>query len=356
MIAQGLPGDEPAAKRDGAKARPARAPLVEAVALAKRFTARARGGRSSGSGARRASDAVVHALDEVTLGVDAREIVGVVGESGCGKSTLARIVCGLSEPSGGSVRYRGAEVENLRGADRMRYTLAVQMVFQNPFAALNPRHRVSRIVGESLAAHRLVPAAEREARVIEQLARVGLPAESRDRYPHQFSGGQRQRIGIARALAVNPEVLVCDEVVSALDVSIQAQILNLLLELRESLGLGALFISHDLGVIRYLCDRVAVMYLGRIVEEAPAREFFARPAQPYSIALLSELPSIGAGKRRFEPIRGEIPSPIDPPAGCHFHPRCPHASARCRVEQPVLREIAPGHRVACHLHDRTRSP
>ena len=327
------------------------APIVEVSALEKRFTARARLGLLRARRAERNAGAGVRALDGVTLRVDARQIVGVVGESGCGKSTLARIVCGLSAPSAGSIRYRGEDVDGLDAATRLRYTLAVQMVFQNPFAALNPRHRVSRIVGEAPVAHGLIPASEREARVIEQLARVGMPAESRDRYPHQFSGGQRQRIGIARALAVNPEILVCDEVVSALDVSIQAQILNLLLELRDSLGLGAMFISHDLGVIRYLCDRVAVMYLGAIVEEAPARTFFAQPAHPYSTALLAELPDLAAGKRRFQPIRGELPSPLDPPAGCAFHPRCPHAMDRCRVERPLLREIAPGHRVACHLHD-----
>ncbi|MCC7041351.1 MAG: ATP-binding cassette domain-containing protein [Burkholderiales bacterium] len=323
-------------------------PILEAHALEKRFAVR----RHRDPRARRSAATSVLALDGVTLHVDAHEIVGVVGESGCGKSTLARIVCGLSTASGGSVRYRGEDVGSLDKAKRLRYTLAVQMVFQNPFAALNPRHRVSRIVGEALMVHGLVPAKEHEACVVDQLARVGLPADSRDRYPHQFSGGQRQRIGIARALAVNPEVLVCDEVVSALDVSIQAQILNLLLDLRASLGLGSMFISHDLGVIRYLCDRIAVMYLGRIVEEAPARTFFSQPAHPYAVALLAELPAPVAGKRRFEPIRGEIPSPIDPPAGCHFHPRCPHAFDRCRVEQPVLREIAPGHRAACHLHDR----
>jgi len=326
-------------------------PLLEARALEKRFAARRRLGGPRAWRTPFAGASKVRALDGVTLRVDAREIVGVVGESGCGKSTLARIACGLSAPSAGSVHFRGEDVGRLDRARRLRYTLAVQMVFQDPFAALNPRHRVSRIVGEAPATHGLVPPAERESHVIEQLERVGLSADSRDRYPHQFSGGQRQRIGIARALAVSPQVLVCDEVVSALDVSIQAQILNLLLDLRDALGLGAMFISHDLGVIRYLCDRVAVMYLGRIVEEAPARTFFAGPAHPYASALLAELPAAGAGKRRFQPIQGEIPSPIDPPGGCHFHPRCPYATERCRVESPALREIAPGHRVACHLHD-----
>ncbi len=327
------------------------APVLEVRSLDKHFAIRRRGGgwrgRPHAGGA-----TVLRALDGVTLHVDAREIVGIVGESGCGKSTLARIICGLAAPSAGEVLYRGEAVDRFDAAKRLHYTLGVQMVFQNPFAALNPRHRVARIVGEALAAHRLVAASARDSRVIEQLARVGLAADSRHRYPHQFSGGQRQRIGLARALAVSPEVLVCDEVVSALDVSIQAQILNLLLDLRESLGLGSMFISHDLGVIRYLCDRVAVMYLGRIVEEAPAREFFAGPGHPYATGLLAELPTASVGKRRFEPIRGEIPSPIDPPTGCHFHPRCPHATERCRAEQPLLREIAPRHRVACHLHDR----
>jgi peptide/nickel transport system ATP-binding protein len=327
-------------------------PIVEARSIDKRFAVRR--AAASNRWPRRGTDATtLPALAGVDLRIDHGEIVGVVGESGCGKSTLARIVSGLSAPSAGSVRYRGRDLGDLDAAARMRYTLAVQMIFQNPFAALNPRHRVSRIVGEAPVVHGLVTAAGRDACVSAQLERVGLPTDCADRYPHQFSGGQRQRIGIARALAVNPEILVCDEVVSALDVSVQAQILNLFLDLRDSLGLGAMFISHDLGVVRYLCDRVALMYLGRIVEEAPARVFFAGPAHPYGVGLLAELPAANAGKRRFMAIKGEIPSPLDPPAGCHFHPRCPHALARCREETPALREIAPGHRVACHLHDET---
>jgi peptide/nickel transport system ATP-binding protein len=265
---------------------------------------------------------------------------------------LARIVAGLAQPSAGGILYEGQVVTSFDRTQRLHYTRAVQMVFQNPFAALNPRHRISKVIGEAPIVHGLIPAAQRREWVAAQLARVGLAAEYSDRFPHQFSGGQRQRIGIARALAVNPKILVCDEVVSALDVSIQAQILNLLLDLRAESGLTCLFISHDLGVIRYLCDQVAVMYLGKIVEEAPAREFFARPLHPYSQGLLAELPVAGAGKRRYAPIRGEIPSPIDPPSGCHFHPRCPFATDRCRRETPQLQEVAPGRRAACHLLDR----
>ena len=280
---------------------------------------------------------VVHAVDRVSFSVAKGEVVGLVGESGCGKSTLGRLACGLYEPSEGEVAFAGAR-------------RAIQMIFQDPFASLNPRMRVEEIVGEAPRVHGLVPRAEIPDYVASMLDRVGLDASYSRRFPHQFSGGQRARIGIARALAVKPEFLVCDEAVAALDVSIQAQVLNLFMDLRTSLGLTYLFISHDLGVVRHLSDRVVVMYLGRVVEIAAPKELFAAPNHPYTQALLAEVPRIDRRRRDYVPIRGEIPSPMAPPPGCHFHPRCPHASARCVAEAPALREIAPGRLSACHLN------
>jgi peptide/nickel transport system ATP-binding protein len=272
-----------------------------------------------------------------------------VGESGCGKSTLARVVAGLHAPSAGEVLWEGRRLQDLDAAARQAARLQVQMIFQDPFASLNPRLRVLDLVGEAPVVHGLVPAAQRREWVGEQLRRVGLDPALADRFPHQFSGGQRARVGIARALAVKPRFLICDEAVAALDVSIQAQVLNLFMELRQTLALTYLFISHDLGVVRHLCDRVVIMYLGRVVETAPAVEFFERPRHPYAQALLAEVPRLEARRKDFVAITGEIPSPLDPPPGCHFHPRCPHATARCRQEVPLLREITPGWWSACHL-------
>jgi peptide/nickel transport system ATP-binding protein len=286
----------------------------------------------------------VHAVDGVSFEVGKGEVVGLVGESGCGKSTVGRLACGLLEPSAGTVRYKDADV---RGVP----VRTVQMIFQDPFASLNPRMRVEDIVGEAPRVHGLVPEKEIGNYVAEMLGQVGLDASYRRRYPHQFSGGQRARIGIARALAVKPDLLICDEAVAALDVSIQAQVLNLFMDLREKFGLTYLFISHDLGVVRHLARRVVVMYLGRVVEIAPADELYARPNHPYTQALLAEVPRLDRRRRDFVPIKGEIPSPLAPPAGCHFHPRCPHAMARCANEIPVLRGIAPGRLSACHLND-----
>jgi peptide/nickel transport system ATP-binding protein len=232
-----------------------------------------------------------------------------------------------------------------------RVQLAIQMIFQDPYAALNPRMRVQDIVGEAPVVHGLVAADAQRDYVAEILGRVGLDPALMRRFPHQFSGGQRARIGIARALAVRPEFLVCDEAVAALDVSIQAQVLNLFISLRERLGLTYLFISHDLGVVRHLSDRVAIMYLGRVVETAPTAAIYATPNHPYTQALLAEVPRLDVRRKHFAAIRGEIPSPLAPPPGCHFHPRCPHAMPRCKIEQPVLREVAPGRRSACHLND-----
>jgi oligopeptide/dipeptide ABC transporter ATP-binding protein len=294
---------------------------------------------------------VVHAVDSVDLRVDEGEVVGLVGESGCGKSTLGRIVAGIYPPSNGTVLFRGKPIEELSGAARREADLKVQMIFQDPMSSLNPRMRVVQIVGEAPVVHGLVSRSEQDGYVDGLLARVGLDPSYKTRYPHQFSGGQRARIGIARALAVRPDFLVCDESVAALDVSIQAQVLNLFMELRRALKLTYLFISHDLGVVEHLSDRVAIMYLGRIVEEAPTVELFRAPNHPYTQALLANVPRLEARRQRFAPIKGEIPSPLDRPTGCHFHPRCPFAMPRCRIEAPALKPIASGWRSACHLND-----
>jgi peptide/nickel transport system ATP-binding protein len=280
-----------------------------------------------------------------------REVVGLVGESGCGKSTLGRIVVGLYEPSDGTVLLKGRDRAGLTRDARRAAQLTAQLIFQDPFASLNPRLKVREIVGEAPRVHGLVRREGLDAFLDDLLRRVGLDPSYKRRYPHQFSGGQRQRIGIARALAVSPEFVVCDEPVAALDVSIQAQIINLFIKLREELGLAYLFISHDLGVVEHIADRILIMYLGRIVESAPAEELFREPNHPYTQALLAEVPRLDQRKRRFTPVTGEIPSPLDPPRGCHFHPRCPHAMERCRREAPVLQQIAPGRLSACHLND-----
>jgi peptide/nickel transport system ATP-binding protein len=294
---------------------------------------------------------IVHAVDRVSLGVARGEVLGLVGESGCGKSTLGRMIAGVLAPTAGRIRYDGTDVTQRESAAARSHALRIQMIFQDPFASLNPRMRIADIVGEAARVHGLVDAGALPALIDDLLARVGLDASCKHRYPHQFSGGQRQRIGVARALAVRPDFLVCDEAVSALDVSVRAQVLNLFMDLRASLDLTYLFISHDLSVVEHIADRVAIMYLGRIVELAPAEEFFRAPNHPYAQALLEEVPRLDARKAAYRPIRGEIPSGYAPPPGCHFHPRCPHASARCRVEAPRLRTVAAGRLSACHLND-----
>ena len=295
---------------------------------------------------------IVHAVDRVNLTVRKGEVVGLVGESGCGKSTLGRMVAGILPPTEGTILRDGSDIKALTGAEARQMKLRTQMIFQDPYASLNPRMRVQDIVGEAPSVHGLLEGATFDDYVDEQMRRAGLDPGFKRRYPHQFSGGQRQRIGIARALAVKPDFIVCDEAVAALDVSIQAQILNLFMRLRKELDLTYLFISHDLGVVEHLSDRVVIMYLGRVVEEADTETVFRRPNHPYTRSLLDSVPRIENRKRAFSVVKGEIPSPINPPAGCHFHPRCPLATERCRVEVPKLREVAPGQRSACHLNDQ----
>ncbi|PKR49031.1 ABC transporter ATP-binding protein [Thalassospira marina] len=294
---------------------------------------------------------VVHAMDNVDLTIHKGEVVGLVGESGCGKSTLGRVVAGIIPPSEGEV-IRHADANTTRS--QKQADLAIQMIFQNPMAALNPRMRIEDIITEAPKTHGMLEGSSAE-HADKYLRMAGFDPEMKFRFPHEFSGGQRQRVNIARALAVRPEFLVCDESVAALDVSIQAQVINLFMDLREQLGLTYLFVSHDLGVVEHISDRVVIMYLGRIVEDAPTEEIFNRPNHPYTQALLSEIPRIELTKRKFKVIDGELPSPIAPPPGCHFHPRCPFAMEKCRTHVPQKREIAPGHFSACHLNDDTNS-
>jgi peptide/nickel transport system ATP-binding protein len=292
----------------------------------------------------------VHAVDRVDLAIRPGEVVGLVGESGCGKSTLGRVVAGLHQPTEGTRWWKGREVSLLDEKEARAARLAIQMIFQDPYASLNPRLRIGEIVGEAPVAHGLVSKQAQADYVGSVLERVGLDPTLQRRFPHQFSGGQRARVGIARALAVKPEFLVCDEAVAALDVSIQAQVLNLFIKLRQDLNLTYLFISHDLGVVKHLSDRVVIMYLGRVVESAPTEQLFAEPLHPYTQALLAEVPRLDVRRKTFIAIKGEIPSPLHPPPGCHFHPRCPHVMDRCKTEQPPLKDMGGGRVVACHLH------
>ncbi|SHI43437.1 ABC transporter ATP-binding protein [Wenxinia saemankumensis] len=292
----------------------------------------------------------VHALNGVSLEVKRGETLGIVGESGCGKSTLARCLVRLLDLDGGRIVHEGTDVSGLTGPDRRAFNRRVQMIFQDPYSSLNPRMSVRQILTEAMRVHDMRPAAEIPARIEELLDLVRLPAGSADKRPHEFSGGQRQRIGIARALCVEPEVLVADELVSALDVSVQAQVVNLLLELQERLHLTVVFVAHDLRLVRHISHRVAVMYLGKVVEVAEAEELFERPRHPYTQALLHAAPSLDPAQRtRAVAARGELPSPIDLPSGCLFRTRCPHAFDRCVVEEPALTPRGTGHVAACHI-------
>ena len=317
------------------------APLLEVIDLSKRFALA--GGRS------------IRAVDGVSLVQAPGETIGIVGESGCGKSTLGRLILRLIEPTEGTVRFRGKDITLLPAPAMREMRRHLQMIFQDPYASLDARMPVGALIEEPLVIHGLGTRAERQREVARLLDTVGLPAAAAKRHPHEFSGGQRQRICIARALALNPALIVADEPVSALDVSIQSQILNLLMDLKRERGLSYLFISHNLAVVKYVSDTVAVMYLGRIVEMGPAAALYANPLHPYTQALLAAIPQPDPGRPRHgAPLQGELPSPEQPPAGCRFHPRCPQAIERCRSVAPVARQIgtaAQPHVVECHLYD-----
>jgi peptide/nickel transport system ATP-binding protein len=338
----------------------ARDPMFELRGVSKRFEKRLDvAGRIARRLGAKLRDEIVHAVDGVDLTIGKGEVVGLVGESGCGKSTLGRMVAGILPLSEGEIRRNGVVVARAGGAPDAAppalrdAKLRTQMIFQDPYASLNPRMRVADIVGEAPLVHGIVLAGDFDRYVDEQFRRAGLDPSLKRRYPHQFSGGQRQRISIARALATQPEFLVCDEPTSALDVSVQAQVLNIMKDLQRERGLTYLFISHNLAVVRHVADEVGVMYLGRLVEVAPKRQLFSAPRHPYTRMLLDAIPDIHMTGRARTPVQGEVPNPLNPPAGCAFHPRCPHANARCSAERPVLLQ-RDGAQVACHAVEEGR--
>lgn len=317
-------------------------PIVEIANLKKHFPIK--------KGFLRRTVGHVHAVDGVTLTIGKGETLGLVGESGCGKSTVGRVILRLIEPTDGAIVVGGQNIGDLSKRELKPYRREMQIIFQDPYSSLNPRMTVGDIVGEPLSTHGIASGKQKEELVAKLFDRVGLTRAQMANYPHQFSGGQRQRIGIARALALNPKLIICDEPVSALDVSIQAQVINLLMDLQRDLGLSYLFISHNLSVVEHISQRIAVMYLGRIVEYADKETIFTRPHHPYTEALLSAVPVPDPKiRRRKIVLQGDVPSPVNPPSGCHFHTRCPYVFDRCRVESPVLRDFAPGQKAACHL-------
>lgn len=321
-----------------------REPLLEAISLVKKFPVYGAFGKLFGE------KGAVHAVNDVSFRIYEGETYGLVGESGSGKSTMGRTLLGLTEATAGDVRYRGESLVGLSTGRWRQIRKEIQFVFQDPYASLNPRKRIGEILREPLDIHHVGSAAERHELVYRILKTVGLQPEHSYRYPHEFSGGQRQRIGLARALILDPRIMICDEPVSALDVSIQSQILNMLKDLQRELGLTMLFITHDMSVVRYISDRIGIMYLGKIMEEARTDTLFASPLHPYTQALFTAVPDIGSRRLRERIVlKGEIPSPLDPPSGCVFRTRCPVATEVCKQEVPMLREIAPEHRVACHF-------